>query len=118
LAGRAAGPAGAHRPTPQKWHDNWTTAHDAALRTQADIVRDIFPPPGYTPHLERGWLTSTVIAMARQMDEFGDFSAVPILADALQDAGCDAETVLQCCRAPGNVHVRGNWVVDLVLGRS
>ncbi len=115
---RAAGPAGVHRPTPQKWHVNWTAAHLAARATQADIVRDIFPPPGYTPHLDPEWLTSTVVAMARQMDESGDFSAVPILADALQDAGCDTEPVLQCCRAPGNVHVRGNWVVDLVLASS
>jgi hypothetical protein len=51
------------------------------------------------------------------MDESGEFSITPIFADALQDAGCDDETVLQCCRVPGNVHVRGNWVVDLVLNR-
>lgn len=114
----AAGPAGVHRPTPQKWHANWTAAYQAARATQADIVRDIFPPPGYTPELAPEWLTSTVIAIARQMDEFGDFSAVPILADALEDAGCDTAPVLQCCRAPGNVHVRGNWVVDLVLASS
>jgi hypothetical protein len=118
LATHAVGPAPLRRPAPQKWHDTWNRAYQAARATQSDIVRDIFPPPGYTPYLDPEWLTSTVIAMARQMDEFGDFSAVPILADALQDAGCDTETVLQCCRAPGNVHVRGNWVVDLVLASS
>jgi hypothetical protein len=116
LATRAIGPAPLGRPTTQKWHNTWTAAFNAARATQADYVRDIFPPPGITPRLDRDWLTSTVVAIARQMDQSGDFSAVPILADALQDAGCDSEAVLQCCRAPGNNHVRGNWVVDLVLG--
>jgi len=52
------------------------------------------------------------------MDETGDFSVVPILADALQDAGCDNELMLARCRVESNVHCRGNWVVDLVLGRE
>jgi hypothetical protein len=43
---------------------------------------------------------------------------MPILADALQDAGCDNEEVLDHCRAADGVHVRGCWVVDLVLGKS
>jgi hypothetical protein len=115
LASEAAGPA--PRYVPDSWHDAWNRAYDAARAVQADYVRDIFPPPGYTPQLHPDWLTSTVVALARQMDGSDDFSAAPILADALQDAGCDAEPVLQCCRAPGHVHVRGNWVVDLVLGR-
>jgi hypothetical protein len=44
-----------------------------------------------------------------------DFSAMPILADALQDAGCDNDDVLNHCRGAGP-HVRGCWVVDGVLG--
>ena len=68
--------------------------------------------------MERDWRTSTVVALARQMDKTGDFSAVPILADALQDAGCDNELILERCRAASGVHCRGNWVVDLVLGRE
>jgi hypothetical protein len=39
---------------------------------------------------------------------------MPILADALQDAGCDSDDVLNHCRSAG-VHVRGCWVVDSVL---
>ena len=99
------------------WHDAWTRAFDEARATQADYARDVFPPPGYAPRMHPDWLTSTVLGVARQMDESGDFSAVPILADALQDAGCDDETLLAHCRAPGKPHVRGNWVVDLVVGR-
>jgi hypothetical protein len=43
---------------------------------------------------------------------------MPILADALQDAGCDNMDVLTHCRDAAQVHVRGCWVVDLVLGKS
>ncbi|MDY3556938.1 hypothetical protein R5W24_006114 [Gemmata sp. JC717] len=56
-------------------------------------------------------------ALARQMYESHDFSAMPILADALQDAGCNAEAILNHCRDVGTPHVRGCWVVDLVLGK-
>jgi hypothetical protein len=49
--------------------------------------------------------------------ESREFSAMPILADALQDAGCDCDDILSHCRGPGP-HVRGCWVVDLVLGKE
>ncbi len=45
------------------------------------------------------------------------FDRMPILADALQDAGCDNLNILNHCRQPGE-HVRGCWVVDLLTGRS
>jgi hypothetical protein len=51
------------------------------------------------------------------MYESRDFSAMPILADALQDAGCESTTILDHCREPGP-HVRGCWVVDLVLRKT
>lgn len=117
LASRAAGPAPL-RGRAVEWHAAYNTAFALARAEQAELVRDIFPPPGYAPRLRAEWRTSTVEALARQMDATGDFSAVPILADALQDAGCDDETVLGRCRAPSGVHCRGNWVVDLVLGRA
>jgi len=46
-----------------------------------------------------------------------DFDRLPILADALEDAGCDNTDLLNHCRQPGD-HVRGCWAVDLVLGKS
>jgi hypothetical protein len=52
------------------------------------------------------------------MYESRDFSAMPILADALQDAGCDSDAILAHCRDVKQVHVRGCWVVDLVLGKG
>ena len=51
------------------------------------------------------------------MYESRDFTAMPILADALQDAGCDSDDILTHCRQPGE-HVRGCWVVDLLLGKG
>ena len=41
-----------------------------------------------------------------------------ILADALQDAGCDNTDILDHCRDPQATHVHGCWVVDLVLGKE
>ena len=52
------------------------------------------------------------------MYESRDFGAMPILADALQDAGCDNDDMLNHCRDEQQAHVRGCWVVDLVLGKS
>jgi hypothetical protein len=119
LATRAAGPAPpGGNPVSKKWQDTWNTAFAQARAHQAELIRDIFPPPGYTPVLHPEWRTSTVVAIARQMDDTGDFSAVPILADALQDAGCDNELMLDRCRAESGIHSRGNWVVDLILGRE
>ncbi|AWM42043.1 hypothetical protein C1280_37000 [Gemmata obscuriglobus] len=62
--------------------------------------------------------TATAVAIARQGYESRDFSALPILANARQDAGCDSADVLQHCRDPNAAHVRGCWVVDLVLGKG
>ncbi|OWK42154.1 hypothetical protein [Fimbriiglobus ruber] len=62
------------------------------------------------------WRTSTVLALAEQMYESRDFSAMPILADALQDAECNDEALTHC-RGPGP-HVRGCRIVDACLGKS
>jgi hypothetical protein len=56
------------------------------------------------------------VLLVQQLYEAREFSAVPILADALQDAGCDNEDVLTHCRDTSLTHVRGCWVVDSVLG--
>ena len=64
------------------------------------------------------WLTSDVVALARGIYDDRAFECMPILADALQDAGCDNPDVLHHCRDANQVHVRGCWVVDLLLGLS
>jgi hypothetical protein len=84
---------------------------------QASIVRDIFGNPFRSVPFSPDWRTDTTVSLARQMYEARDFSAMPILADALQDAGCEDEAILNHCRNNGQ-HVRGCWVVDLSLGRE
>ena len=83
---------------------------------QADLVRDIFGNPFRPVSFAPAWLTSTVKSLASQMYESRDFGAMPILADALQDAGCTSDDILNHCRNSGP-HARGCWVVDLVLGK-
>ncbi|VTR94621.1 Uncharacterized protein (Fragment) OS=uncultured bacterium PE=4 SV=1 [Gemmata massiliana] len=88
-------------------------------RTQhGDLLRDVFGNPFRPIVFSPDWRTSTTTTLAAQMYESRDFSALPILADALQDAGCDSEEVLDHCRATSEVHVRGCWIVDLVLGKE
>ncbi len=84
---------------------------------QADLLRDIFGNPFRPVAFSSAWRTPTVLALAAQVYESRDFSAMPILADALQDAGCDNADILDHCRGAG-AHVRGCWVVDLVLGKE
>jgi hypothetical protein len=73
--------------------------------------------PASGPAFSPSWRTATAVALARHIDASSDFSAMPILADALQDAGCESADVLNHCRCPGP-HVRGCWVVSLVLGKD
>jgi hypothetical protein len=100
------------------------TAGEAGLRTraeerawQADLLREVVLSPFRPVAIEPAWRTSTVLALAAGIDRECDFGAMPILADALQDAGCDNDDILSHCRGPGP-HVRGCWVVDLLLGKE
>jgi hypothetical protein len=81
------------------------------------LFREVFGNPFRPVTVSAEWRTETAVALARQMYDSRDFSAMPILADALQDAGCDSAEILDHCRGPGP-HVRGCFVVDLVLGKS
>jgi hypothetical protein len=81
------------------------------------LLRDIFGNPFHAVTLDPSWLTSTVVYLAQQMYDSRDFSAMPILADALQDAGCENPKILEHCRGP-RPHVKGCFVVDLCLNKS
>jgi hypothetical protein len=95
-----------------------TFASQAGTRRETvSFLHDIFGNPFRPVTADPPWLTSTVVALAAQMYESRDFSAMHILADALQDAGCDNLNILNHARGPGP-HVRGCWVVDLILGKS
>jgi hypothetical protein len=81
------------------------------------LVRCVFGNPCRPVAHDPSGLAITVLALARHMYDSRDFSAMPILADALQDAGCDNPDVLAHCRG-GGPHVRGDEVVDLLFGKG
>ena len=86
-------------------------------RKLAAFLREIFGSPFRSITMSSSWLTSDVVGVARGIYDDRAFDRLPILADALLDAGCDNEDILAHCRSDGP-HVRGCWVVDLVLGKS
>ena len=92
--------------------------HQHPRRVACLLLRDVFGNPFRPVAFAPEWRTETALTLAGQMYESRDFSAMPILADALQDAGCDSEDILNHCRATNATHVRGCWVVDLVLGKE
>ena len=84
---------------------------------QCDFLRDIVGNPFRPASISPAWRPSTALALARRIYDEKSFDLCPILADALQDAGADDEQVLGHLRG-GEVHCRGCWVVDGVLGLS
>ena len=84
----------------------------------AALLRDIFGNPFRPVAFAPEWRTDTAITLARTMYDSREFIAMPILADALQDAGCDNADILDHCRDGTLSHVRGCWVCDLVLGKA
>src|SRR5262249_39746048 len=91
------------------------------LRTRlCEIIRDIFGNPFRPSTLNPTVLTcngGTVPKLAQAIYDGRTFDQLPILADALEEAGCINPDILAHCRQPG-VHVRGCWVVDLLLGKE
>jgi hypothetical protein len=95
----------------------WNTAWDVERLAQAALLREIIGNPFRPITINPSWLTSTVLALASGIYGEKAFDRMPILADALQDAGCDSEDILTHCRQPGE-HVRGCWCVDLLLNKQ
>lgn len=89
-------------------------------KEQAVLLRDIFGNPFRPVAIDPAWLAwndGTIRRLAESIYEERRFENMPILADALEDAGCRAQAILDHCRGPGP-HVRGCWVVDLLTGRE
>ncbi len=82
------------------------------VATPPTLFEDGRPPLVFHPE----WRTYNALGVARAIYAERAFDRMPILADALEDAGCDSPEVLEHCRG-GGPHVRGCWVVDQVLGR-
>jgi hypothetical protein len=78
---------------------------------------DVFRPGRIDVAAFLAWNDGTLSRMAKAIYDDRAFDRLPILADALEDAGCDNTDILAHCRQPGE-HVRGCWVVDLLLGKE
>jgi hypothetical protein len=81
---------------------------------QCRLVRCVFGNPFRPASLDPRSRTDDTLGLARGIYEEGAFDRLPLLADALMDAGCDSEDILAHCRGE-RPHVRGCWVVDLLL---
>jgi len=84
---------------------------------QCHLIRDVFGNPFRAAVLQKLPSKGAVADIATAIyvaDRFGD---LPVLADALEEAGCTTDEVLNHCRAEVD-HVRGCWVVDQILGKS
>ncbi|MEO2088790.1 MAG: hypothetical protein ABGY75_04720 [Gemmataceae bacterium] len=100
-------------------------AHSAACRVSKEldyrengwILRDLIPNPFRPVAFGHRWRSETAVALASSIYAERAFDHLPVLADALEEAGCDQPDVLAHCRGPGP-HARGCWVVDLVLNKS
>jgi hypothetical protein len=101
--------------------ESWSKAVEAEKKIQAHLLRDVvgnpFRPPPALALAVREWNENTPGRIAQTIYEEGAFDRLPILADALEDAGCGSADILAHCRGPGP-HVRGCWVVDLILGKQ
>jgi hypothetical protein len=87
------------------------------LQAQATLLRDIFGNPFRPVTTDTSWLTAKARKLAQSIYSRRRFQDTPRLADALEEARCTNREILEHCRRPGP-HVRGCWVIDLVLEKS
>jgi hypothetical protein len=100
--------------------ETWAAVQAQSAREQAALIRDVIGNPFHRPRLtarELSWEGGLVARLAEGIYEESAFDQLPILGDALEEAGCTDEAILGHCRG-GEPHVRGCWVVDLATGRT
>jgi hypothetical protein len=115
LAGRAVAQEWVYGPSTHSTYDRepgtrarrmeYGAVADGVVRQQILTVRCV-GGPAVPVAFEPAWRTEAVVALARGMDAADDFRPIPVLADALEDAGCDDDEVVTHCRCDGP-HVRG-----------
>lgn len=89
-------------------------------KSQANLVRDIFGNPFRPVTIDPAWLAwndGTIPKLAQAIYDKRAFDRMPILADALEESGCNNADILAHCCQPGE-HVRGCWVVDAIIGKK
>jgi hypothetical protein len=90
---------------------------DAERQYHAEVLHDLFGNPFSPVALDPAWLTRMMLSLAQQIYDSRGFERLPVLADALEQAGCNNADILAHCRQPGT-HVRGCWLIDLVLSKK
>lgn len=103
-------------------HTGDSTDVDAPYQAEAEVqirlLRDLFGNPFRPVSFSAEWRTSDVLLLAQGIYAERAFDRMPILADALQDAGCDSTDILTHLRDTTATHVRGCWALDVVLGKE
>ena len=116
----AAGAANAARP-----EAGYYARYVTPRKEHPGPLRDLFGPLPFRPvTVSPGWQTPQVVAQAQAAYDERELPAgtldptrLAVLADALEEAGCADQTVLEHLRGAGP-HVRGCWAVDLLLGKE
>ena len=109
----------AERSSPADWIATGKAAKDAEQTEQARLVRCIFGNPFSPTVADPAWLAwrdGAIPQLAQALYDDRDFAALPILADALEEASCGDAELLAHLRGSGP-HARGCWALDLVLGK-
>jgi hypothetical protein len=96
-----------------------TTITFAIFSQQSDVIRDIFQPFRRKTRGRPGevWKRGVVLPLAQSLYTDRAFDRLPILADALEEAGCTDADILGHLRSPGP-HVLGCWALDLLLEKE
>ena len=101
-------------------------SNDAAMASEDEsahhchLLREIIGNPFRPMTIDPAWLTwspSTVVNMIQTIYDDLAFDRMPLIADTLEQAGCTNNDILQHCRQQGE-HVRGCWVLDMLLGKK
>jgi hypothetical protein len=89
------------------------------LSLHADLLRCLFGPLPFRPSpIDLSWRTASVVALATTIDEERRFEDLPVLADALEESGCNNQDILRHCRQQTAAHARGCFVLALVLNKE
>src|SRR5262249_29210620 len=99
------------------WIGDWAVA--AEMKAQCDLLRELFGNPFRPTTMDPSWLTwngGTIGKLARVIYDERRFADLPILADALEEAGCGDVDLLAHCRGQAD-HVPRCWGVALLLGQ-
>jgi hypothetical protein len=90
---------------------------ERAAEHQARLLKDLFGNPFHSAVLDRCWLTPAVVGLAQVIYDERRWEDLPVLADALEEAGCSDAELLGHLQGPGP-HARGCFVLDRLLGRG